>query len=77
MHLVRRKVVRAIFCSNANPKVPDYYELFNLEANFTDAQLKSSYLELVKKYHPDLSLEDDSKDIFKMVQDGYAILSNP
>jgi len=38
----------------------NYYKLFNIPVNFTEQQLKASYLELVKKYHPDLSQEPNA-----------------
>ena len=33
----------------------NYFKIFNLPFNFTEQQLKTSYLSLVKKYHPDLT----------------------
>jgi DnaJ-class molecular chaperone len=55
----------------------NYYRLFDLPRNFTDEQLKAAYLELVKKYHPDLTDDPQAAELFKQVQEGYAILSDP
>lgn len=64
--------MRALYYKNIlrfSTKEPsNYYKLFNLSAGFTDDQLKSSYLELVKKYHPDLSDDPNSTDIFRDIQ---------
>jgi molecular chaperone DnaJ len=55
---------------------PNYYALFGLTPGFTEQQLKTAYLELVKKYHPDLTQDPNAKDIFRQVQEGYEVLSN-
>jgi DnaJ-class molecular chaperone len=59
------------FCNAVN-----YYKLFNIPINFTEEQLKSSYLELVKQYHPDLSKHPNAGDMFRAIQEGYATLSD-
>lgn len=59
------------FCTTTN-----YYKLFNIPTNFTEQELKTAYLELVKKYHPDLSKEPNAADMFRTIQEGYAILSD-
>lgn len=41
-------------------KKTNYFKLFDLPHNFTEEQLKASYLELVKKHHPDLTKDPAS-----------------
>jgi DnaJ-class molecular chaperone len=54
----------------------NFYKFFNIPVNFSEQELKTSYLELVKKYHPDLSKEADAAEMFRLVQEGYAVLSD-
>lgn len=63
---------RYLFASKSN-----YFKLFDLPYDFTEEQLKQSYLELVKKHHPDLSADPLAPEIFREVQIGYEILSDP
>jgi DnaJ-class molecular chaperone len=55
---------------------PNYFKLFDLPFDFTEQQLKNSYLELVKKYHPDLTKDPAAAEVFKQIQAGYEVLSD-
>lgn len=50
------------------------YKLFHLPENFTNQQLKKSYHELIKLYHPDINNGRTIK--FLEIQKAYTILSN-
>ena len=55
----------------------DYYEVLGLTKGATDAEIKSAFRKLAKKYHPDLNKEPDAEAKFKEVQEAYAVLSDP
>lgn len=54
----------------------DYYEVLGLKKGASDAEIKSAFKMLAKKYHPDVSKEPDAEAKFKEVQEAYAVLSD-
>ena len=53
----------------------DYYEVLGIGKNATDAEIKSAYRKLAKKYHPDLNPGNkEAEEKFKEVND---VLSDP
>ena len=56
----------------------DYYEVLGLGKNATDAEIKSAYRKLAKKYHPDLNPGDkEAEEKFKEVNEANDVLSDP
>ena len=43
----------------------DYYEVLGVDKNATEADIKSAFRKLAKKYHPDVSKEPDAAEKFK------------
>lgn len=55
----------------------DYYEILGVQKTATDAELKSAYRKLAKKYHPDINKDDKSAEAkFKEVNEAYEVLSD-
>ena len=54
----------------------DYYEVLGVDKNASEAEIKSAFRKLAKKYHPDVSKEPDAESKFKEAQEAYAVLSD-
>lgn len=56
----------------------DYYEVLGIGKNATEAEIKSAYRKLAKKYHPDLNPGDKAaEEKFKEVNEANDVLSDP
>src|SRR6188472_1750217 len=52
------------------------YEILGIPPNATDAEIKSAYRNLVKKFHPDVN-KDQHEGTIKLLNEAYDILSDP
>lgn len=56
----------------------DYYEVLGIQKGASDAEIKSAYRKLAKKYHPDLNPDDPEAEAkFKEVNEANDVLSDP
>ncbi len=55
----------------------DYYEVLGVNKDASEAEIKSAFRKLAKKYHPDLNKDDPSAaEKFKEAQEAYEVLSD-
>ena len=52
----------------------DYYAELGVAADSSEAEIKSAYRKLARKYHPDVSKEPNAEDRFKAVNEAYEVL---
>lgn len=54
----------------------DYYSILGVSKDATEAEIKSAYRSLAKKYHPDVNPDKQSAEKFKEIGEAYEILGD-
>ncbi len=58
-------------------KYQDYYETMGVARDATQDEIKKAYRKLARKYHPDVSQDEDAEAKFKALGEAYAVLKDP
>ena len=57
-------------------KFRDYYETLGVARTATEAEIKSAYRKMARKYHPDVNKEASAEEKFKEIGEAYAVLKD-
>ncbi len=55
----------------------DYYQILGLNDQAQAGEIKSAYRKLARRYHPDVSREENAEEKFKEVSEAYEVLKDP
>lgn len=55
----------------------DYYTILGVEPSAGEAEIKTAYRRLARKYHPDVSKEAGAEEKFKAINEAYEALRDP
>ncbi len=58
-------------------KYRDYYEILGIKREASEAEIKSAYRKLARKYHPDVNKTKEAEDKFKEINEAYEVLGDP
>ncbi len=56
--------------------MPTHYQVLDIPTTATNDQIRSAYLALAKKYHPDVSKDKSAEEKMKLVNVAYTVLSD-
>lgn len=57
-------------------KYKDYYETLGVKREASEAEIKSAYRKLARKYHPDVNKTKEAEEKFKEINEAYEVLGD-
>lgn len=55
----------------------DYYEVLGINRSTSQEEIKSSFRNLARKFHPDVNSSPDAEERFKEINEAFMVLSDP
>ncbi|MBR1425089.1 J domain-containing protein [bacterium] len=57
-------------------KYKDYYEILGIKRSASEAEIKSAYRKLARKFHPDVNKTKEAEEKFKEINEAYEVLGD-
>lgn len=57
-------------------KYKDYYETLGIKRDASEAEIKSAYRKLARKFHPDVNKTKEAEEKFKEINEAYEVLGD-
>lgn len=57
-------------------EIIDFYKILEISKSADSKEIKKSYRDLARKYHPDVSKEENAKEKFQEIQEAYEVLGD-
>ncbi|MBR1908416.1 DnaJ domain-containing protein [bacterium] len=57
-------------------KYKDYYEILGVKRDAAEAEIKSAYRKLARKFHPDVNKTKEAEEKFKEINEAYEVLGD-
>ena len=55
----------------------DLYKILDVSRDASDKEIKSAFLQLARKYHPDMNKSENAEKLFAEINEAYETLSKP
>ena len=71
---------RSVFVDNvrsASTRTRSHYAVLGVTATADQKEIKDKFYDLSKRFHPDVTKEEDTVNRFKEITEAYDVLSNP
>lgn len=76
-HYLENEMPRRPRVTTPSPRDSTYYDVLGIDEDAPPEEIKKSFRDLVKNYHPDVNPAKNAAAMFRMIKSSYDVLSDP